>query len=57
MIHYAFTRKIPDRGQWGVIKFETDDEDLYKLVETLIKTCVDATTWRNRIEEIADKAK
>ena len=54
-ITYGFTYKIPDRGAPGKIEFSTEDDQFFYLVKEMIETCVDAISWRNRVEREPDR--
>ena len=54
MISYSYEAKHPTVYGWGKITIETDNVELYTLIEDMIKAAVDATSWRNRVEKVED---
>ena len=39
-------------GTWGKIEFSSPSKELFDLIETMVHAAIDATTWRNRVEEV-----
>lgn len=48
---YTFTSKAPEDGKHGEITFNTNNDELFDLVNDFILVCLDATKYRNRVEE------
>ena len=39
-------------GTWGKIEFSSPSKELFGLVESMVHAATDATSWRNRVEEV-----
>ena len=48
MITYSF-----EIGKHGEIIFDTNSEELKKDIERYIQNCLDAISWRRRVESVA----
>lgn len=48
--HYEIHAEAPSGERFGEIVFRTNSRELHSLVLNYIDTCVDAVSWRNRVE-------
>ena len=51
-VFFSLLQTAPDRGKWGRIDFSTNNDELFRMVSNYMQVCVDAMSWRNRIERI-----
>lgn len=52
MINYSVSTEHSLYNNGGKIEFWTDSDELYENVARYINTCVDASSWRNRVEKV-----